>query len=57
MKNLNKEILIELVSSLSVTQTGKLFKTLAAYLDGENYTQHLNENIYPTFILLANYFN
>ncbi|MGN0806819.1 MAG: hypothetical protein ACI4MC_07245 [Candidatus Coproplasma sp.] len=57
MKNLNKEILIELVSSLSVTQTGKLFKALAAYLDGENYTQHLNENIYPTFILLANYFN
>ena len=51
MKNLNKEILIELVSSLSVTQTGKLFKALATYLDGENYTQYLNENIYPSMVL------
>lgn len=57
MKRMSREVLIELVSRLSVSQTGKLFKALAAYLDGENYTQYLNENIYPTFILLANYFN
>ncbi|MGN0508831.1 MAG: hypothetical protein ACI4GX_06315 [Ruminococcus sp.] len=57
MKRMTKEVLIELVSRLSVSQTGKLFKALAAYLDGENYNQYLNENIYPTFILLANYFN
>ena len=57
MKRMSREVLIELVSRLSVSQTGKLFKALVAYLDGENYTQYLNENIYPTFILLANYFN
>lgn len=56
MKKGSKEVLINLISHLSVTQTGKIFKALAAQLDGKEYKQYLNENIYPTFVLLASMF-
>lgn len=54
MKRINKEVLVEFISRLTIKQTGKLFKALAAYLEGEEYEQYLNEQNYPTFVLLVN---
>ena len=54
LKRINKEVLVEFISRLSVKQTGKLFKALAAYIEGDNYEQYLNEHTYATFVLLVN---
>ena len=54
MRKVDKEVLAEFISHLTVKQTGKLFKAVVAYVQGEDYEQYLNENTKATFVLLVN---